>query len=146
MLDRLLDRELTQKAAHREFCSEQRESVTRLGSRGKHGIAMGKESKLKNILCTASLAAVLGGGVWSSASGTLINVTASPSSTTPVLSNTPDFTFNGVVLNDYSSINLTPTGPGSFNFTEVGFLPVAAFNPGTVVPPGLNGTAGATPF
>jgi len=93
-----------------------------------------------------ALALALATGWGAPASATLVAVTVSPSSTTIPLTDAPNFTFTGLNLNDYSSINLIPTGAGTFSFVEKGFLPVAAFNPGTFTPPGLNGTMGALPY
>lgn len=73
-----------------------------------------------------------------------VTLTVSPSAAG--LSNAPDYSFSGIRTSDFSSINLTSTGGGNFSFTELGFLPIASFDPGNFTPPGLNGTAPATPY
>lgn len=73
-----------------------------------------------------------------------IAVTVSPSSA--ALSDAADFSFDGVRTSDFSSINLTSTGMGTFTFKERGFLPFATFDPGNFTPPGLNGSTAATPY
>jgi len=83
----------------------------------------------------------------SAASAALQNIEVSPSGTTPQLSsNAPNFTFNGIRTSDFSSINLTGTGPNAFSFVEHGFLPFATFDPGNFTPAGLNGSSGANPY
>lgn len=73
-----------------------------------------------------------------------VSLTVSPSAAG--LSDAGDFSFTGIRTSDFSSINLTSTGGGNFSFTEIGYLPIASFDPGNLTPPGLNGTAGATPY
>jgi hypothetical protein len=74
----------------------------------------------------------------------VVTITADPSGAG--LSNAGPFSFNGITTSDFSTINLTSTGGGNFSFTETGFLPISSLTPGTFIPPGLNGTAGATPY
>ena len=75
-----------------------------------------------------------------------VSITASPSGQ-GLSTNAPDFTFNGVTTSDFASIDIYATfNPGVFTFTEAGYLPVSSFNPGTFIPAGLNGTAGANSY
>jgi hypothetical protein len=75
-----------------------------------------------------------------------VSITASPSGQ-GLSTNAPDFTFNGVTTSDFASIDIYATSnPGVFTFTEAGYLPVSSFNPGTFIPAGLNGTAGANSY
>lgn len=78
------------------------------------------------------------------ASAADLSLTVSPSAVG--LSNAPDFSFTGVRTSDFASINLTFTGANTSTFTEIGYLPLASLDPGNFTPPGLNGSAGATPY
>lgn len=90
------------------------------------------------------IAGLLASTTAASAAPLLQDITVSP--TGAGLSTAPDFTFNGIRTSDFSTINLMATGGGSFSFTEHGFLGIATFDPGNFTPPGLNGSAGATPY
>jgi hypothetical protein len=93
----------------------------------------------------AALAGLLGVSMIASANAAaLVTITADPAGAG--LSDAGPFSFNGIRTSDFSSINLTSTGGGNFSFTETGFLPIASFDPGNFTPPGLNGSAGATPY
>lgn len=95
----------------------------------------------KGLVLTAGLVVAVGSAV---AAPVLVTITASPSGAG--LSNAANFQFDGIRTSDFSSINLTATGGGNYTFTEEGFLPFASFDPGNFTPPGLNGTAMATPY
>jgi hypothetical protein len=93
----------------------------------------------------AALAGLLGVSVIASANAAaVVSLTGDPAGAG--LSNAGPFSFNGITTSDFSTINLTSTGGGNFTFTETGFLPISSLNPGTFIPPGLNGTAGANPY
>lgn len=72
------------------------------------------------------------------------NITVSPSAAG--LSDAANFSFEGIRTSDFSSIDLTSVGSGNFSFKDVGFLPIATFDPGNFTPPGLNGSPAATPY
>ncbi|MBN9559109.1 MAG: flocculation-associated PEP-CTERM protein PepA [Alphaproteobacteria bacterium] len=95
----------------------------------------------------AAVAGLLGVAMVASANAAPIapvTITADPSGAG--LSNAGPFSFNGIRTSDFSSINLTSTGGGNYTFTEIGFLPIASFDPGNFQPPGLNHSAGASPY
>ena len=99
---------------------------------------------LKSAACVAAVFGALAIGAGAASATPLVNITVDPAAAG--LTNTaPQFTFNGVRTSDFSSINLTATA-GGYNFTEIGYLPVASFDPGNFTPPGLNGTAGSNPY
>jgi len=104
----------------------------------------------RGLLGATCLCAAFATASWSPASATptLVDLTVSPSSSvpTPLSTNAPNFTFNGVRTSDFSSINVTSLGGGNFSFTELGFLPIATFDPGNFSPSGLNGTGTANPY
>ena len=71
-------------------------------------------------------------------------ITLDPSGSVPAISNAGSFATDNATIADYSSITVAPSGA----FTEVGILPVAAFNVGNMPAstPGLNNIAGASPY
>lgn len=82
----------------------------------------------------------------SGASAANVTVTWDPAGSSTPLSNASDLTFNGINVNDYAAINLTPTSANTFSVTDQGYLSVTGFTPG-ITTPGLNGlTAGATTY
>jgi hypothetical protein len=54
------------------------------------------------------------------------------------------FTADNIIISNYSTVTLTPNGSGGADFTDVGVLPVGAFQLGSsfVLPAGLNSTYG----
>jgi hypothetical protein len=92
----------------------------------------------------AAFAGLFGVAAMAGANAAPVTITADPSGAG--LSNAGPFNFNGIRTSDFSSINLTSTGGGNYTFSEIGFLPIASFDPGNFQPPGLNGSAGANPY
>ena len=92
----------------------------------------------------AAFAGLFGVAAMTGANAAPVTITADPSGAG--LSDAGPFNFNGIRTSDFSSVNLTSTGGGGYSFSEVGFLPIAAFDPGNFQPPGLNGSLGATPY
>jgi hypothetical protein len=111
----------------------------------KQGAGMNNSHKA-SYLGSAALGAVLALSAVSASATPLATITVDPSTTVPALSNAPPYSFNGIRTSDFSSINLTSTGGGNYNFSEVGYLPITSFDPGNFTPPGLNGTAGASAY
>jgi hypothetical protein len=103
---------------------------------------------IKRIISAAAGATLLAGLGYSPAHAA-INLTWSPSGSTPPLStNAPNFTFSNITLEDFATVYLTPitSGPlaGGFTGVESGYLPATSFN--GVAPNGLNGSGSANPY
>ena len=91
--------------------------------------------------CGVAIGALLAATITSASAA---NITVSPSAAG--LSDAANFSFEGIRTSDFSSIDLTSVGSGNFSFKEIGFLPIATFDPGNFTPPGLNGSPTATPY
>lgn len=103
------------------------------------------KTKLTRLAKLATFATVLTGATIASSSAyaTLI-FSWDPSGSTPPLSTATAFTADSFTLGDFAHVHIASSGA----FVEDGYLKIKAFQLGapTVTTPGLNGTAGATPY
>jgi len=101
----------------------------------------------KHLLAIASGLA-LAGLCYNPASAAPATLTWNPSGSVPPLSTAGAFTFDNITIQDFAALYFTPTGAGTFSFTETALLPFTSFSigGGIVATPGLNNTGGATSY
>lgn len=106
---------------------------------------MSVKTKVTRLVKLSTFATILVGAAISSSSAYATQIfTWNPSGSSPLLSSAGSFTADSFTLGDFAHVHITSTGA----FTEDGYLKIKAFQLGapTVLTPGLNSSAGATPY